>query len=276
MFQNKNITYENINISYTLYGSGKAVVLIHGFAEDSSIWDAQIKFLQENFLLIVPDIPGSGKSQILQRENVQIEDYAAVIKSILIQEKILTCVMIGHSMGGYIALAFAEKYPEVLMALGLIHSTAYADDALKIETRKKGIDFIKQNGSKAFLKATIPNLFYDMNESKTDIDALIAKADNFSSATLVQYYEAMIRRPNRAEILSTFSKPILLIIGEHDKAVPFNDSLKQTYLPSQAYIYVMRKSAHMGMLEEVVKTNNVLAFFLSLHITKINKYINNT
>jgi pimeloyl-ACP methyl ester carboxylesterase len=211
------------------------------------------KFLQKDLLLIFPDIPGSEKSQSLHKENVQIEDYVAVINVILVQEKILTCLMIGHNMDGYIALAFAEKYPDVLIDLGLIHSTAYVDDALKIETRKKGIDFIKQNGSKAFLKATIPNLFYDIQKSKIDIDTLVAKADNFSTATLILYYEAMIRRPNRTEILSTFSKPVLFIIGEYDKAVPFKDNLAQTFLPQQAYILIMRKSTHVGMLEETEK-----------------------
>jgi pimeloyl-ACP methyl ester carboxylesterase len=259
---NKNIIYEKANINYSIYGIGKAVVLIHGFAEDSSIWNAQIEFLQNDFLLIVPDIPGSGKSDLIQKQHVQISDYAEIIKYILDQEKITTCTMLGHSMGGYITLAFAEKYSERLTALGLIHSSAYADDEAKIETRKKAITFIQQNGSQAFLKTAIPNLFYDVEKSKKDIAILIEKGNNFSPQALIQYYEAMIGRPDRTNVLKTFSKPILFIIGEHDKAVQFAHSLQQTHLPSIAYIHILRNSAHMSMREETENVNKTLAGFL--------------
>jgi pimeloyl-ACP methyl ester carboxylesterase len=262
MFQNKNIVYENAAINYTLYGNGKAVLLIQGFGEDSSIWNAQIEFLQKDFLLIVPDIPGSGKSDLLQNENVQIADYAEIIKAILDQEKIKICTMLGHSMGGYITLAFAEKYADNLHAFGLIHSTAYADDEAKIETRKKAIDFIQQNGSVVFLKTATPNLFYDAEKSKKDIDALIENGNHFLPEALIQYYEAMIGRPDRTNLLKTFSKPILFIIGEHDKAVPFSQSLQQTHLPSNTYIHILRSSAHMGMYEETDILNGTLAGFL--------------
>jgi pimeloyl-ACP methyl ester carboxylesterase len=262
MFQNKNIIYENTNISYTLYGSGKPVVLIHGFGEDSSIWKAQVEFLQKDFLLIVPDIPGSGKSDVLQKENVQITDYADILKTILDKEKITTCTMHGHSMGGYITVAFAEKYADRLNAFGLIHSSAYADDEVKIETRKKAIAFIQQNGSKAFLRTAIPNLFYDAEKSKKVIDILIENGNNFLPQALIQYYAAMIGRPDRTNMLKTFLKPILFIIGQHDKAVPFTHSLQQTYLPSHAHMHILRSSGHMGMYEETTKLNETLAGFL--------------
>jgi pimeloyl-ACP methyl ester carboxylesterase len=262
MLQNKNIIYENANISYTVYGSGRAVVMIHGFGEDSSIWNVQIAFLQKDFLLIVPDIPGSGKSELFKKENVQISDYAAILKAILDEEKITTCAMLGHSMGGYITLAFAEKYTDKLNAIGLIHSTAYADDEAKIATRKKGIAFIQQNGSMAFLKTAIPNLFYNTEKSKNDIDALTENGNNFSPEALIQYYEAMMERPDRTNVLKTFHPPVLFVIGEHDKAVPFEHSLQQTHLPSHTYIHILRHSAHMGMQEETEKVNGILARFL--------------
>ncbi len=262
MFQNKNIIYENAAINYTLYGSGKAVVLIHGFGEDSSIWDAQVKFLQNDFLLIVPDLPGSGKSDLLEKEHVQILDYAEIIKAILEQEKIAVCSMLGHSMGGYVTVAFTEKYADRLNAFGLIHSSAYADDEAKIELRKKAVAFIQQNGSMAFLKTAIPNLFYNVEKSKNNIEVLIERGNNFSPEALIQYYEAMIGRPDRTNVLKTFSKPILFIIGAYDKAVSFTHSLQQTHLPSNAYIHILRSSGHMGMYEETNKLNETLAGFL--------------
>jgi len=262
MMETKTILYKGALIRYCIHGSGRPVMLIHGFGEDSSIWEAQVSYLKENFLLIVPDLPGSGASEMLRKDDVQIADYAEVMKAILKEEKINSAVMIGHSMGGYITLQFAKKYPELLNAFGLFHSGAYADDEEKIRTRKKAIAFIREKGSKAFLKTSIPGLFYDAEKSKNHIEALIEKGAYFSQEALIQYYEAMIARPDTTDILKDSVNPILFIIGEHDKAIPFPHSLQQAHLPDYAYIHILRHSAHMGMLEETGKANTILAQFL--------------
>jgi pimeloyl-ACP methyl ester carboxylesterase len=222
----------------------------------------QITFLQNNFLLIIPDLPGSGKSEILTESNVVIADYVEVLKAILDGEKITECSMLGHSMGGYISLAFAKKYPTALNSLGLIHSTAYADSEIKITTRLKAIEFIKENGSQAFLKTSTPNLFLDKEKNKVTIENLI-NSSNFTPNALVQYYKAMISRNDTTDVLKTFEKPILFIIGKYDQAIPFTDSIEQTFLPSYAYIHILKASAHMGMLEETKKTNHILKSFLA-------------
>lgn len=257
----KNIVYRQARIVYKITGAGPAVVLIHGFAEDSSIWDKQVDFLKNNYKLIVPDLPGSGKSASITNKDTGIETYADIIRHILDEENIEKCIMIGHSMGGYITLAFAEKNMALLDAFGLFHSSAYADDELKIETRKKAIDFINKNGTAAFLKTTIPGLFYDTGNYGY-INALLEKGKTFSPQTLVQYYEAMIRRPGRTSVLTNTSLPVFFIMGEHDKAVPIRHSLEQCHMPKKAHICVLRNSAHMGMLEETEKTNKILAKFL--------------
>jgi pimeloyl-ACP methyl ester carboxylesterase len=260
----KNLPYHNINISYSVYGSGKPVMLLHGFGEDSTIWQKQVDVLKEKFLIITPDLPGSGQSDFLQKENVQLEDYAAILKALLQQEKIEKCILIGHSMGGYITMAFAEKYPQMLAAFGLFHSTATADDTEKIATRKKAIEFIQQNGSQPFLKTIIPGLFMNPEISEPDINLLIDKADNFKKEALVQYYQAMINRPDRTAVLKNSSVPVLFIIGVHDKVVPFNVIMQQTHLPQISFIHILQQAAHMGMLEETGKTNKILADFLEM------------
>ena len=257
----KNIIYRQTQIVYKTTGTGSPVVLIHGFAEDSTIWDNQVDFLKDKYRLIIPDLPGSGKSELITNNDTSLEDYAAIIKQILDKEKIETCIMIGHSMGGYITLAFAEKYNTSLNAFGLFHSSAYADDELKIETRKKAIDFINKNGTEPFLKTSIPGLFYDTGNSGI-INALLEKGKTFLSESLVQYYQAMIGRPDRTAVLMNTSLPVLFIMGEHDNAVPIKHSLEQCHMPKKAHIYILRNSAHMGMLEETKKTNEILAKFL--------------
>ena len=260
--QEKYISYDDRRIFYRITGSGKPVVLLHGFGEDGNIWNAQVDYLNKHYRLIVPDLPGSGRSDFINDPATRLETYAIIVKQILRSENIQKPVMIGHSMGGYITLAFAEMYPEELLALGLFHSSAYKDDEAKIDVRKKAISFIKANGSEAFLKTSIPNLFFDQ-ENKEPVDSLISNGKNFIPEAMVQYYEAMIARPDRTMILRNFKSPVLFIMGAYDKAVPFTHGLEQSHMPGIADIHVLRNSAHMGMLEETTKSNSIIASFLA-------------
>ena len=257
----KTIQYQSSSIFYRTTGKGKPVVLIHGFAEDGDIWKNQIEFLKEHFFLIIPDLPGSGKSTVISNHlAVGIEDYTEVIKAVLDEEKITSCIMTGHSMGGYITLAFAEKYPELLSSIALVHSSAFADSEEKKANRLKSIEFVKKNGAYEFLKAVIIDLFTEKwaSENAAVVETQVEKGKDFTDEAIIQYYRAMIARPDRTHVLKSFSKPVLFIIGRHDKAVPFEQSMQQCYLPVQSHIHILRHSAHMGMLEEAGKLNNAL------------------
>jgi pimeloyl-ACP methyl ester carboxylesterase len=271
MENSKFIQYKNKSIHYRVFGKGEPVVLVHGFGEDGNIWNELIKDLQNNFHLIVPDIPGSGKSEMLDGD-ISIEDYADVIKEILANElsevsptggdlEGAVVVMIGHSMGGYITLAFAEKYPELLNGFGLFHSSAFADDEEKKQTRRKAIDFIKANGAYAFLRTSIPNLFAGKQHLK-EMEDLIEDGKKFSSEVLIQYSYAMINRPDRTEILKTFCKPVLFIIGEKDNAIPLQASLQQCHLPAIAHVHILENAGHMGMVEETITGKKIIEAFL--------------
>lgn len=258
----KYTSYNDSRIYYRVAGTGFPVVLLHGFGEDGNIWNHQVDHLKNNYQLIIPDLPGSGKSDFIDIPGTGLETYADVIKQILESENLARVAMIGHSMGGYITLAYVEKYPENLSAFGLFHSSAYKDDEAKVDTRKKAIDFIRSHGSEAFLKTSIPNLFYDQQNSGP-INNLVNNGKNFLPQALIQYYEAMIARPDRTIVLHKTSLPVLFIMGEHDKAVPFNHSLEQSHIPETSQIHILRNSAHMGMLEETAKANGMLASFLA-------------
>jgi pimeloyl-ACP methyl ester carboxylesterase len=253
--------FQQHTIHYRVIGKGAAVMLIHGFAEDNSIWNDIVEALSENYKLILPNIPGSGGSPAMTIQH-GIEDYASAMLAILQEEQFTNAVVIGHSMGGYIALAMTEKKPSTIKALGLFHSSAYADDALKIATRHKAISFLQENGSQAFLKTSLPGLFADPLQHKKSIDNLLQKAENCSSDTLIQYHEAMIKRPDRTELLVTAKFPVLFVIGFEDKAAPFSHSLQQSHLPPIGHISILRGSAHMGMIEEPAKSLLVLTDFL--------------
>ena len=250
-------------MNYRKLGKGKTVVLIHGFGEDSRIWDGTIEALQDKFQLIVPDLPGTGSSAL--EPGLSMESMATGIKTILDTEKISTATLLGHSMGGYISLAFAELYPDRLTALGLVHSSAYADSETKKETRRKSIEFIRKQGSAAFLEASSPNLFAEQHRiSMADtIKQLIQRHSYQQPEALIAFTEAMMARPDRTEILKKSKFPVLFIIGRHDQAVPFADSMQQVHLPELSYIYILEKSGHMGMLEEPSRFMESLNKFLS-------------
>ena len=258
----KKLMYKNASLHYQVMGDGNVVVLLHGFGEDSIIWDEIAAAISKNYRLIIPDIAGSGQSAMLSGDNIGMEDYAESIAAILDQEKVDQCTMVGHSMGGYITLAFAEKYPDMLQAFGLFHSSAYADDDAKKETRNKAIAFIKQNGTQAFLKTSIPGLFMDAEKSNADINSLLEKGKQFKPEALIQYYQAMIGRPDRTKVLKTFSKPVLFMLGTHDKAVLLEHGLQQSHLPSISHINILSNSAHMGMMEEPEKSLLNFTYFL--------------
>jgi pimeloyl-ACP methyl ester carboxylesterase len=169
-------------------------------------------------------------------------------------------------MGGYITLAFAEKYPELLTAFGLFHSSAFADSEEKKETRRKGIAFIKKAGAFEFLKTSTPNMYSPKTKEQAPalIEEHLASVRNFSAEALVLYYEAMMQRPDRTGVLRQSHVPVLFVMGRHDNAVPLEDALKQCHLPPLSYIHLLENSGHTGMKEEPETANQLLTGFVSM------------
>lgn len=253
------ITWNGNKVYYRKTGSGPAVLLLHGFGEDHTIWDNQVNALK-GYTFLLPDIPGTGKSA-LNNKDVSIEDFSEIIPLILEKEELKTINLGGHSMGGYICMAYAKNNPGKLNSLSLLHSSVFSDDDEKKVNRKKAIDFISSNGAESFLKTTITGLFMNAEKSAPDIKRLLEKNTNTAN-TLQTYYRAMMNRPDNSAVLSTLNCPVMFIIGEYDKAVPLSGSLKQCYLPLLSYVTILKNSAHMGMLEETTRVNETLAKFL--------------
>ncbi len=258
----KTLQFQNETINYRVFGEGKPVVLIHGFGEDGTVWSTQIDSLKGKCKLIIPDLPGSGQSPVVN--DMSLEALAEMIHAIILEEKINSCSIIGHSMGGYITLAIAEKYPDQINSFGLFHSSSFADNEEKKATRRKGIEFINEHGPTEFLKTMIPKLYSQATKDEMPelIDKHLASAHNFSGPALVSYYNAMIERPDRTELLRKAVVPVLFVMGKYDTAVPVEDTLQQCHLPEKSYIHMLDKSGHMGMREEAEKSNLIIEEFL--------------
>jgi len=224
-------------------------------------------------------LPGSGRSEML--DDMSMEGMAECIKELIVHETASlffktgephSVVIIGHSMGGYIALALAEKHPEILNGLGLFHSTAYADTEERRDVRRKAIETIQEKGAFEFIKNMLPNLFGPATKAKNPIliEEQIAVSNNFLGSSLVKYYKAMMERPDRTKVLKNCKVPMLFILGKYDNAVSLKDGLEQCAVPDLAYIHILENSGHTGMREEAEKANEILKNYLKniYHLTR--------
>jgi pimeloyl-ACP methyl ester carboxylesterase len=268
----KTLVYQSSTIHYREEGEGFPVLLLHGLAEDNALWDAQVASLRKDYRLIIPDLPGSGlsplpgnTSSLPGNGSPSIDDLADAIKALCDKAGVGQCILIGHSMGGYVTLAFAQKYPDRLRGIGLFHSTAYADSEEKKAVRRKTIDFIRKNGSAAFIRQFTPSLLSDNTREKHPeiLQGWIDRYSGFQPEALIYYHEAMISRPDRVSVLRDFAGPVLFIIGAHDNAVPMEHALQQCHVPSLSQVYILENTGHMGMLEEPSRSNRILQTFIN-------------
>lgn len=241
------------------------LMLIHGFPESGDIFKAQIAALSTLYNLIVPDLPGSGASPYNPALQTTA-DFADSIQAIIIEEKIEKLVVIGHSMGGYIALAFGEKYPERLLGLGLLHSTAYQDNEAKKQNRLKAIETMQHYGGASFLRAMIPALFSANYKEKHAqvVQDLINTGSHFETRALQQYYQMMHDRIDKTDLFSKLTIPYLLISGTEDKAAPAGDLIQQATLIDTVMVEILSDAGHMGFIEKPEEVSKIIHQFMQL------------
>ncbi len=222
-------------LNYEISGNGKEpLVLLHGFMENLMIWEDMESHLSGDFTLIKIDLPGHGKSK-MYGEIHPMELMAEEVKKVTDALKLGRFHLLGHSMGGYASLAFAEKFPEVLKSLTLFFSTYFADDDEKKEQRRKSFRIIKE-AYPNYVKAGIPNLF---NENEKDIlegKIELAKEIALSTKTdgVLAAVKGMIERTGKTFLMENFEGKILVIAGKHDNAVKSDLTLKN--LPDKTNI----------------------------------------
>lgn len=222
-------------LNYEIKGHGKEMlVLLHGFMENLSIWNDMETHLSENFSLLKIDLPGHGKSEIIA-EVQTMEMMAEEVKKVLDHQNLQKVHLLGHSMGGYISLGFAEKYPEYLKSLTLFFSSYLADDEEKKEQRIKSYRIIK-DAFPHYVRAGIPNLFNpnerDILEGKIETALEIALSTNNMGA--LASVKGMVERTDKKHILENLDAKILVLAGKHDNAVKTETMIK--HLPDRTNI----------------------------------------
>ena len=235
----------------------KTLVLLHGHGMDDTLWDELVPLLGDQYRLIKPN--GS-----LLTNCTTVEAYAEELHRLLSSSQITKMTLIGHSMGGYIALAFAEKYPEMLEGFGLFHSSALADDDAKKEQRTQMAQLLRTHGAEAFIRRTLPNLFGERFKevSPEKVQKYIQRYSKIPAEALAVGVEAMRARPDRTEVLKNLPCPVLFIMGMDDQAVPFEKTMMQVDYPAKSYPFVLAEAGHLGMLERPDATARMLRWYM--------------
>jgi len=237
-------------IFYRKMGSGPVLVLLHGFPESGTLWRYVWDTLSSQVTLIIPDLPGSGESDL--NYDSGIADMAVLVKEVLDKEGIDRAVIAGHSMGGYVALAFAHQYPQAVAGLSLVHSTPLADDEEKKKVRQKAIEIINKGGKDMFLRQMVTNLFsagFKLND-QARVEEQIANALTMNEASLVNFYTAMMQRPERTETVTRADFPVQWIFGAEDVVTPYSGNLKYCHESGVNFVSFYSGSAHMSMIEQ--------------------------
>ena len=240
-----------------------AVVFVHGFCENKEIWRSFVPELSQNYRVICIDLPGFGENPPLTSP-VTIGDLSEPIYNLLQTLGVEQCVMIGHSMGGYVSLAFAEKFPRRLCGLGLFHSTAYADTQEKKLARNKTIEFIERYGVPEFVEEFVTPLFFEgrKKDLKDEIKFATDMGKATSKETVIQAIKAMRDRKDRSKLLEKAHYPVMFISGRNDTAINFGAATGQFWLASDSTVHVMSATGHMGMLEHPSETLRMVKHFL--------------
>ena len=186
------------------------------------------------------------------------------IKAILDFEKIDKAILVGHSMGGYIAFSFADQYPASVKGLSIVHSTPLADDEEKIKNRKKIIDLINNGGKSIFIRQMIPNLFAQDFKQKNGsiVEEITETALENKEATLINYYNAMISRKDYSDELMKYDFPMQWIMGMEDNILNYTKNLEKCIKSNINFVLCYANCGHMSMIEkpELLKTD-LLRFF---------------
>ena len=256
----KTITYKNTKISFNDYGKGTAVVLLHGFLENKTMWDKYISALSKNHRVISIDLLGHGETECLGYVHT-MEDQADMIFAVLISLRIRKIVFVGHSMGGYVALAFAELYPDYVKGLFLLNSSSRADSDERKINRDRAIKAVKQNHTN-FVRISIINLFSEDNREvlAKEIEKVKLQALKTPLQGIVASLEGMKIRKDREVLLHFAPYPIQLVLGKKDGVLIYDDTIDQ--IEGTKVELTTFPNGHMSHIENEAELKKVLSDFL--------------
>jgi pimeloyl-ACP methyl ester carboxylesterase len=258
--ETKTTIFKNTKISYSDQGKGTTVVLLHGFLENQSMWNAFVPEFSKKNRVVTVDLLGHGESDCLGYVH-SMEDQADMVHAVLHELKIRKAVLVGHSMGGYVGLAFAELYPEMMKGLVLLNSTSKADSHERKINRNRAIKAVKQNYT-SFVRLSIANLFSEDNRERLVdvIETIKLEALKTPLQGIIAALEGMKIRKDREVILHFAPYPIQLLLGKKDGVLIYDDNLEQ--IEGTKVELTSFEDGHMSHIENEKELLKVLLEFL--------------
>lgn len=255
------VTVNGTTIAYEQQGQGETVVLLHGFCGSSGYWEKVQPLLAEPYRVIAPDLRGHGATSAPMGAytiDQMADDVAGLMEALGVSKYTL----LGHSMGGYVALSMAQRYAPRLNAFGLIHSTGYPDSEEAKAKRLEAVSLIRSQGITRFVDGLVPGLFSPDNAAKLRAEVDRAKEIGYKTppqgATGAAL--AMRERPDRREVMEAARLPLLLVAGENDAVVP----MARLFTTEGPHVTkaVIKGAGHMSMYEAPGQLTAVIADFL--------------
>jgi 3-oxoadipate enol-lactonase len=258
-----SITLDHSTIHYSERGVGQTcIVLVHGFPLDSRIWDRVLIDPPPNVRVLIPDLPGFGKS--FTDRAFTMESLAADLNQFLLRINVSRCVLAGFSMGGYVALEFAKRFPRMLSGLMLIDTRAEADSAEGKEKRNKMIETVRSSGSGAIADAMMPNMVTKDHVADTSITKPLRQIMESCPPLTIEYALAAMReRKDQTSFLPSIAMPTLIVVGEHDAITPKSAAAAMHKAIPRSKLVMIPNAGHMSPMENPVDVDRAIREFVA-------------
>ena len=258
----KSINFKGIEVSYNDYGSGTCIFFLHGYLEDAGVWDEFVPLFSGRFRVIAMDIPGHGLSGCWGREH-GMQELSDAVKLVMDHEGLEKVILVGHSMGGYVVLEFASRYPGLLYGYVLFHSSCFPDTIEKKKNRDREISLILCGRKRQIINVNIPKAFADSNLDRLESQVLRCQeiAHQSEDEGVIALLNGMKMRSDHSRTLGDGSLPLMLIGGEKDNYIPMEVFEKLVQMAPHASILRLKESGHMGFIEEPELSSKALIEF---------------
>lgn len=258
----KTLSFNGINISFTDDGIGDAIVLVHGYLESKEIWSPLADMLKERFRVIAIDLPGHGMSGVFSEVHT-MEILATAVKAVTDSLGLSKILLTGHSLGGYVTLAFLELYPQSLAGYCLFHSHPNPDREATIANRNREIRVVKAGKKNLMYPDNVTRMFSKKNlpEMKDALERSKEIASQEPADGIIALLNGMIARPSRKELVEKGERPLLWILGRDDQYFAPSAAIAGMTLPQNAKVIILENSGHLGFVEETALSCQILSEF---------------
>ncbi len=261
---NEFITFCGVPIAFQTAGSieNPAIVLLHGYLESMEVWEGFVDELVWDFFVVCIDLPGHGKSGVYSKVH-RMDDMAEAVFAVMEELKLPKFHLVGHSMGGYVTLAFRESHQDRLLSYVLFHSSCFADNEEKQHSRDEDIKRVKDGRKKEIVEHHVPKTFAPDNipDFTAEISRLKKIAMESPDEGIIAILQGMKKRPDRCALLKDDIVPLLVITGRKDNFIPVEISHKIESMGASIDLAILERSGHMGFIEEKERSAEILRNF---------------